>query len=159
MRLLRLGAVAGLLLGSTGCGDGGRVSEADYLEAVDEFTDCLADHDVQVINHGWDPVNRLSVSFSYAAENGEPSQQGLACEEKHLTPVSMAYADQATAVMAEDLRAYVRVCLAGRQVAVPAKVTGLAGFVAAAGEEAASSCVSAGLATLYPDSPAVLGSR
>jgi len=152
------------MLTGTACGDGGKVSESDYLKAVEKFTRCLTDHGVEVVNHGWDPVNHLQVSLSYAADEaaGEPNQQGMQCEDKHLTQVSIAYADQATAVMAADLRHFVRSCLADKGISIPSTVTNLGGFLASAGasgEELVYTCVTDGLAKHYPDVPPILGTR
>jgi hypothetical protein len=148
------------MLTGTACG-GGKVTEADYLEAVNDFTACLAEHDVEVVRHGWDPVNRLTVAFSYSvdAATGGPNPQQAKCESEHLAGVSTAYADQATAVMAEDLRAHVRGCLTAKQISAPTTITNLAGFLAVADEQTVTTCVFAGLAALYPEFPAMVGSR
>ncbi|TDO52905.1 hypothetical protein EV651_11795 [Kribbella sp. VKM Ac-2571] len=162
MRLLRpaVGAVV-LLLAVTSCGDGGKVTEADYLNAVQAFTDCLSEHGIEAQNQGWDPVNRLAVSISYAVdgERGVPDPQGQKCEDEHLTDIGEAYADQATPAMADDLRTYTRTCLTAKGHDIAATVTNLGGFLEHAQEDVVNSCVTSGLAILYPDVPAMIGSR
>jgi hypothetical protein len=135
------------------------VSRAHYEAAVAAAGTCLAEHRIELVVMGWNPVHQQRMVLSFrntALPDDVVSAHGERCLAVHLLPVEQRYVRQTEPVMDAELLSRSRKCLSAHHVATTGRERNGPDLLRSATgrhEKTVYKCVSQTAAELYPTHP------
>jgi hypothetical protein len=149
-----LTALLSVLVGCASAPD--KVTTTEYEAAVGRVATCAKEHDVRLINDGWDPVGHERMLLRYDAP-GLPFEQvdGVIerCEATYLAAVAAKYGETNRSYMSPELMKAVRACLANRKIDTTGREEGPEELIQTVPEDRRpdlSDCVQTSVREFYP---------